>query len=74
MATPPPMYFRSDMVRGLPSPSSDPVNALCSWQMGQSPLLSWSTFAGWTLASSARAGASRAKSCFRVPAHVRGQL
>eukprot|EP00959_Pyramimonas_sp_CCMP1952_P117730 2461072-Pyramimonas_sp.AAC.1 len=62
IATPPPMYCRPSVACGLPSPTSDPAKALCSWQMEHCPVLSCLTFAGWTIASSTRKGAPRGRS------------
>eukprot|EP00959_Pyramimonas_sp_CCMP1952_P283547 5927685-Pyramimonas_sp.AAC.1 len=73
MAFPPPMYRRSPMARGQPSPTSDPTNAVCSRQMEHSPTFSCVTSAGRTMVSSTRRGASRVKSCVCIPAHIVGQ-
>eukprot|EP00959_Pyramimonas_sp_CCMP1952_P107077 2238718-Pyramimonas_sp.AAC.1 len=74
IAIPRPMYWRSPMVCGLPSPTSDPAKAVCSWQMEHPPMFSCVTSAGRTRVSSTRRGASRVKSRVCIPAHVFGHL
>eukprot|EP00959_Pyramimonas_sp_CCMP1952_P029457 618725-Pyramimonas_sp.AAC.1 len=73
MAIPPPMYCRSSMIRGRPSPISNPASAAWRRQMEHSPWCSWYTSAGCTMSSSTRRGASDVKSRASIPAQIFGQ-
>eukprot|EP00959_Pyramimonas_sp_CCMP1952_P063575 1328540-Pyramimonas_sp.AAC.1 len=68
MAIPPPMYSRSAIEHGRPSPSSDPLSSLWRVQMEHLSLPRDLTTAGLASSSRTRMGASNANLLFSIPA------